>query len=108
MISQQKLDELTSPITKKEILDFLRLNKQLFKEKYDIENIILFGSYARDEATVDSDIDILLEAKKKNFDKWFELKELLEKEFRKKVDLLYRDSVRSFIMRSIEKELIYA
>ncbi len=99
---------MNKEITKEEILAFLRQNKQLFKEKFDVDNVILFGSYARDEATPTSDIDILLEAKIKSFDKMFALKELLEKKFNKKVDLLYRDSVRRFIMRFIEKELIYA
>jgi predicted nucleotidyltransferase len=99
---------MQAQITKKEILSFLQKNKHLFKEQYDVDNLILFGSYARDEATPHSDIDILVESKKKSFDKMFELKELLEKEFKKKVDLLYRDSIRKFIMRSIEREMIYA
>lgn len=69
---------------------------------------MLFGSYARDEATPESDIDILIESKEKSYDTLFYMKEFLEKEFGKKVDLLYRDSIRRFIMRFIKEELIYA
>lgn len=98
----------TNSLTKEEILQFLRENKPLLKKKFGVDNIMLFGSYARDEATPESDIDILIESKEKDFDKWFDLKELLEKRFKKKVDVLYRDSVRRFIMRLIEEELIYA
>lgn len=95
-------------LTKEEILAFLRQNKDFFKKEFDVDNIILFGSYARGEETSESDIDILIDTEKKSFDNRFRLKEFLEEEFKKKVDLLYRDSIRRFIMRSIEDELIYA
>ncbi len=95
-------------ITKKEILLFLAQHKQLFKEKFDVDNIMLFGSYARGEATTSSDIDILIESDKKDLDKMLDLKDFLEKKFKKKVDLMYRDAVRRFILRSIEKDMIYA
>ena len=75
-------------LTKEEILQFLRKNKPLLKKKFGVDNIMLFGSYARDEATPNSDIDILIESKEKDFDKWFDLKELLEQTFKKKVDVL--------------------
>ena len=95
-------------VTKNAILIFLRENKDFFKKEFDVDNIILFGSYARDEATEKSDIDILIDTRRKSFDNRFKLKEILEKEFQKKVDLLYLDSIRRFIMRNIKDELIYA
>ena len=98
----------TSNLTKNEILQFLRDNKNIFKVKYDVDNIMLFGSYARDEATLDSDIDILIESNKKGFRKMLSIQEALEKRFNKKVDVIYVDSVNPFFMRFIEKELIYA
>lgn len=98
----------TKNLTKESILHFLREHKDLFKKEFDVDEIMLFGSYSRDEETEDSDIDILIDTEKKSFDNRFRLKELLEKEFNKKVDLLYRDSVRRFIMRTIKDELIYA
>ena len=66
-------------LTKEAILSFLREHKLFFKKEFNIDNIILFGSYARDEATKDSDIDILIEAKEKDFDKKFDLRDFLEK-----------------------------
>ena len=95
-------------LTKEEILSFLRKNKRFFKEKFDVDNIMLFGSYARDEATSESDVDILIESKTKSFDKQFKLKVFLEKGLNKKVDVSYRDAVRKFIMRFIKEDLIYA
>ena len=47
-------------ITRSEILQFLRLNKDLFKEKYNVVKIGIFGSYSREEQTDNSDIDIIV------------------------------------------------
>ena len=94
--------------TKEEILDFLRRHKSFFKEEFDVNNIILFGSYARNEATAESDIDILIESETKSFDKSYRLKVFLKEKLNKEVDVVYFDSVHPFIMRSIREELIYA
>ena len=97
-----------SNLTRDDVLNFLRKNKDFLKKEFKVDNIILFGSYARNEATDQSDIDILLEAKEKDFDKRFDLKELLEKQFKRKVDIAYIDAVRPLIMHFIKEELIYA
>ena len=95
-------------LTKEKILDFLRKNKNLFKKKFDVDNIILFGSYARNEATPNSDVDILIESKKKTFKNYAGIQIYLEDHLHKKVDVIYKDSVNPFIMSLIEEELIYA
>ncbi len=95
-------------VTKESILDFLRKNKTLLKKEFDVDNIMLYGSYARDEQTDESDIDILIKSKVKSFDKLYQLKLLLEKNFKKKVDLFYFDSIHPFIMQFIEEDLVYA
>lgn len=98
----------TSNVTRKEILAFLSEKKDFLKKEFDVENIILFGSYARDEATPESDIDILIESKKKGFRKMLSIQKILEERFNKKVDVIYIDSVHPFIMRFMKEELIYA
>lgn len=47
--------------TKNEIVHFLKSHKQFIQEKYHITKLGLFGSFARDEATEKSDVDILIE-----------------------------------------------
>ena len=95
-------------LTKEEILHFLRKNKDYLKKNFDVDKIMLFGSYARDEARPDSDIDILIESKTKKFDKWYKLKTFLEKALKKNVDVAFFDAIHPFIMRFVKKELIYA
>lgn len=43
-----------------EIYDRLKKISQKLKEEYHAEKVILFGSYAREEGTEDSDVDLLV------------------------------------------------
>jgi len=48
-------------MTKVEILDFLTSHKKEFHDKYGVEKIGLFGSFAKGNATAKSDIDIFVD-----------------------------------------------
>ena len=60
-------------MTKSVLLDYLRKVKDEFRQKYGIVSLGLYGSYARDEATNESDVDIFYER-----DETFELSSGLE------------------------------
>lgn len=94
-------------LNREEILAHLKKNKEFFKKKYDINEIILFGSVARDEIDENSDIDLAIVTAKKNFKNRFLLKEHLENEFKCKIDLGYLSSLNSYIREKIAKEAIY-
>ena len=51
---------MSKEIDKTNILNYLKEHYSEFKNKYNVEKIGLFGSYARDEATENSDIDIFV------------------------------------------------
>jgi len=93
-------------MTKEEILTFLRENKTLLQEQYHVTKIGLFGSYARDEAHEESDIDILVEMPSQ-FDLYYDLKEYLETHLHKTIDLGLQKSMRPFIEDFIKKDLIH-
>ena len=86
------------------ILDFLKSHKNELKEKFNVEKIGLFGSYVRDEANENSDIDIVVKMPS-DFKKFFELQYYLEKQFNKKIDLGLEKTLRSFIKD--KSEIIY-
>ena len=94
-------------MTKETILEFLSENKQLLQEDYQVTKIGLFGSYARDEATQESDIDIAIETYKKDFFIKSDLQYFLEDTFHTKIDIGYLDSMREFYRRRVEKEILY-
>ncbi len=93
-------------MTKEYILNFLQEHKEEFKNKYQVDTIGLFGSYARDEATPQSDIDLLVEMPSK-FDLYYDFKEYLEDIFKKNIDLGMKKSLRPLIAQSIKEDIIY-
>lgn len=93
-------------LSKNEILDFLKANKSTIQDRYKVKKIALFGSYAKDEATKDSDIDILVDMVP-SFDNFFDLKYFLEKNFNTSVDLGKEKNLRLLVKNQIKDELIY-
>jgi uncharacterized protein len=98
-------------LARAEILAYLRDNKMVFQYQFGIRKIGLFGSYARNEQSDKSDIDILIEMTPDTediFDKRLQLKELLMKHFEKNVDICHEQAVRPFFRDLVFKDAIYA
>lgn len=93
-------------IDKQMILAFLKENRAMLQEKYQIKKIGLFGSYAKGEETSESDIDILVDMPS-SFDLYYDLKEFLEKSFGKSIDLGMEKSIRKRIRSKIEEDIVY-
>jgi len=93
-------------MNKEEIIAFLKENKQFLKERFQIDSIALVGSFARDEATPQSDIDIIVNMPS-SFHTFFNLKSFLENHFHRKVDLGLEKSLRSFMRKQMKNEMIY-
>lgn len=94
-------------MTKQHILDYLSMHKPEFQKKYGVEEIGLFGSYARDEAKDDRDVDIFVNMQAK-FDNVMGLKYDLEASLQKKVDLITKHKyMKSFLLQRITKDVIY-
>ncbi len=70
------------------------------------KKIGLFGSYAKEQQTARSDIDIIVDMPS-NFDKYYDLKEFLEKELKTKIDLGLEKSIRKLIKEKIAHEVLY-
>jgi hypothetical protein len=95
-------------INKKVIVNYLSEHYQEFKEKYNVEKIGLFGSYARDEATDESDIDIFIIMPPKMFDE-IAIKHKIEEDLGKEVDTIRKHkNISLLLLKSIERDVIYA
>jgi hypothetical protein len=98
-----------SVLNSEEVLAALKANKAKI-HKLGVKEIGLFGSYARNEQTPESDIDVLVEFSegRKSFHAYMQLKLFLERIFKKKVDLVIKEAIRPELKRSILEGVVYA
>lgn len=97
-------------MTKEYIINYLSEQKNEFSQKFGITKLGLFGSYVRDEADKNSDIDILVELENNLtdiHDKKTAFKETLEKYFNLKVDIAREKYLSPLAKKEILKEVIY-
>lgn len=93
---------------KEEILNYLQQHKNEFKEKYQISKIALFGSFAKDQNSDNSDIDIAIETKLSDYFLLYDFKESLENVFHTKVDVVrLRDKMNLSLKKRILQDGIY-
>lgn len=97
--------------TRDQILTFLAQNKILLHDKYHIIRVGLFGSYARGDQNVKSDIDLLVEFEENTqdlYDLKLQLKDFFRKKLGSEVDICREKYVKPRIKKKILKETVYA
>ena len=90
-----------------EVIRKLHDNKAALEKKFPLKTLALFGSYARNEQTSDSDIDVMVEFSEPVGIEFVDLLIELENIFQKPVDLVTKRSLRSSLKPFVEKDLIY-
>ncbi|MCM2466910.1 nucleotidyltransferase family protein [Methanoculleus oceani] len=95
--------------TRTEVLEILRSLKAELRERYHVERIALFGSYAREEQEEGSDIDVLVEfgSGADLFD-FVGLSQYLEEKLGSGVDVVPEAALRPEIRRSVTRDLLVA
>ena len=90
------------------MIDLKQKNIKNIQKNFSVNKIGLFGSYANNTQTKDSDIDFYVEFKQKTFDNLSGLWVYLEELYQKKVDIVYKhgNSNKVFLSR-IQEEVIY-
>ncbi len=93
-----------NPITR------LQHDLHYIRKSFGVARIGIFGSFARDEATPASDLDILVEFREgeETFDNLMDLKFYLEDLFGQRTDLVIADTLKPRIRDSVLKEVVYA
>ncbi len=94
-------------MTREQILDFLRQHKQEMHDRFGVTRIGLFGSYARGDARVDSDIDVAIELSHNTADSYFGVLHFLEDSFQVKIDLGIESNFKPVLKPYIMKEIVY-
>jgi predicted nucleotidyltransferase len=98
-------------LSSNDIIHSLSENKSFIRNNFNCVEIGLFGSFARNEQTDKSDIDILVvfEPGTTNmYEVEFGLKKYLEKCFNRKVDICSKKWIRPLFKPIILKETLYA
>jgi len=98
----------TNMQTLAQIQQTLRSHQLEFRHKYGVERLAIFGSYARNEQTENSDIDILVELGQQLLGmRYLELAAELETILQHKVDIVSRRAIKQQYFQAIEQDLIY-
>ncbi len=93
-----------------EVIHYLSANKGEFQERYGITSIGVFGSFARNEQTPYSDIDIVVEMdpRRKNLHNLLQFKRHMERTLRHSVDIGFDHTLKPAARESIKKQIVYA
>lgn len=96
-------------LNRETILDFLRQHRQEMAERLGVGKIALFGSFAENRQTADSDIDLLVEMDEADYNKLSALHDFLEDSFRHRVDILRTSrNIKTPFRRRIERQAMFA
>ncbi|MBA7555890.1 hypothetical protein ES705_48582 [subsurface metagenome] len=91
-----------------DVLNMLEQKKDTI-HSYGVKNIGVFGSFAKTEQDITSDLDILIEFREgmKSFDNYMNLRFFLEDLFQLKVDLVIKGSIKPALEPYILGSVIY-
>jgi hypothetical protein len=93
---------------REKILEFLKQYKIKNGPNYTINKIGIFGSAARNELSVDSDIDIVVELERADLFYLIGIKNDLKEIFKRDVDIIrYNSKMNPFLKKRIDKEAYY-
>jgi len=95
-------------MTKNEVLSKLDIKREFIESEFSVKKIGLFGSYAQDNQTDESDIDFYVEFKNKTFDNLAGLWVYLEELYHKKIDIVHKHKNNNkTLLQHIKKEIVY-
>ncbi len=96
-------------LSKENIIQFLKLNKEHIHKKYGVISIGLMGSFARDEQTPESDIDFIVEFDEADLKNLAGLSRYFENNFQKKIDIVINSKYLNKTFKELnEKDTLYA
>ena len=98
-------------ISRENILSYLTDIKPMLESRYHVSSIGLFGSFARNEQTEESDIDFIVEFLPQT-ENLLEIKEAIRQmvgsKFQRRVDLAREKYLKPYFKQQILQSVIYA
>lgn len=94
-------------VNRNDIILKLKELKPILLRDYSVTKIGLFGSFADETFTEESDIDLLVEFERPIGWKFFTLEIYLEKIFNRKIDIVTKNSLKEQLRENILKRVNY-
>jgi predicted nucleotidyltransferase len=103
-------DDSPEAIERERILEYIRSQRDRFRRTYHVRRMALIGSFARNEQSPDSDVDLIVDLEEGTPD-IFELKRALrselERQFHRKVEIASERYLKPYFRETILREAIY-
>jgi len=94
--------------TNNPILEILKEEKPYLQKNFGVLSLGLFGSYAQNKETTDSDVDLLVELKEPRYEFLVGVQMHLEEKLGKHVDVIRkRQGMSERFLKRIEKDICY-
>ena len=93
--------------TRQEIENIIKDTIPYLKQKYGVRKIGLFGSFVRNEETINSDVDILVEFERSIGWDFFDLQDFLEQKLGTKVDLVTPLALKPRMKDKVLREVVF-
>ena len=94
-------------LTRDGVLRILRDQKEVLREEFGVAEVYLFGSFARDEATDASDVDVVVKFEGKPSLMTYSAAQIhLEEVFGRSVDVAQLDDFRKELRPYVERDLV--
>ena len=94
-------------MNREEVLDILRTHKPTLAERFGVTDLALFGSFARDEATERSDVDVLVGFEPPpDYRRYFGAQFYLEDLFERPVNMACDEEIRAEFRPYVEQDAI--
>lgn len=90
-----------------EIRASLKTLKDRLRRDYPIRSLAIFGSYARNEQSANSDLDLLVEFDENVGIRFIDFANELEKQLGVKIDLVSRKGIKEKYFKAIQSDLVY-
>ena len=94
-------------LSREEVIKRIKSHRKELLTRFPLRRLALFGSYAREEQTPDSDIDFLVEFSEPVGIEFVDLVIYLESILNTPVDLVTENGLKKSLRPYVEKDLIY-
>ena len=97
-------------ITHNDLIEFIKTNKKYLCGKFHLSKIGVFGSFARNEQTASSDIDLIIELEENTqniYELKIELRNYFKQHLNKNIDIAREKYLKPGVKAEILKDVLY-